>query len=78
MSVLDAGSREVVVAYPDEALHEASGKMLRHNIGRLPVVERNQPRHVVGYLGRPGILAGRLRRLEEEHVREPGWMSKLL
>jgi chloride channel protein, CIC family len=78
ISVLDAGSRDVVVTYPDEALHEASMKMLRHNIGRLPVVDRDDPRTVVGYLGRPGILAGRLRRLEEEHVREPGWMAKLV
>jgi chloride channel protein, CIC family len=57
-------------------LHEASAKMLRHNIGRLPVVDRNDPGRVVGYLGRPGILAARLRRLEEEHVREPGWIRQ--
>lgn len=76
MTVLDAGTREVVVAYPDELLHDASAKMLRHNIGRLPVVDRDDPRRVVGYLGRPGIMAARLRRLEEEHVREPGWVSR--
>jgi H+/Cl- antiporter ClcA len=76
LSVLDAGTREVVIAYPDEPLHDASTKMLRHNIGRLPVVDRDDPRRVVGYLGRPGIMAARLRRLEEEHVREPGWVSR--
>ena len=75
ISVLDAGTRSVIVTYPDELLHEASAKMLRHNIGRLPVVDRNDPRRVVGYLGRPGIMAARLRRLEEEHVLEPGWIS---
>ena len=78
VTVLDAGSRDPVVTYPDEALHEASAKMLRHNIGRLPVVDRDDPHRVVGYLGRAGILAGRMRRLEEEHVREPGWVGKLL
>jgi CBS domain-containing protein len=78
MTVLDAGTREPVVTYPDEALHEASSKMLRHNIGRLPVVERIEPQRVVGYLGRPGVMAARLRRLEEEHVREPGWIGRLL
>jgi CBS domain-containing protein len=52
--------------------------MLRHNIGRLPVVDRSDPRRVVGYLGRPGILAARLRRLQEEHLREPGWMTRIL
>lgn len=75
MTVLEGGSRKLVVTYPDESLHEASAKMLRNNIGRLPVVERSDPRKVVGYLGRPGIMVARLRRLEEEHVREPGWMK---
>src|SRR5262249_22975184 len=77
MTVLEAGSRRLVVTYPDEVLHEASAKMLRHNIGRLPVVDRKEPTRVVGYLGRPNVLAARLRRLEEEHVREPGWMPAL-
>ncbi|HTE90364.1 MAG TPA: chloride channel protein [Terriglobales bacterium] len=77
MSVLEAGTRDVVVSYPDEVLYEASAKMLRNNVGRLPVVDRNDPRRVVGYLGRPGIMAARLRRLEEEHVREPGWVTRL-
>lgn len=76
MSVRDAGTRNVIVTYPDELLHEASAKMLRHNIGRLPVVDRSDARRVVGYLGRPGIMAARLRRLEEEHVLEPGWIRR--
>ena len=75
LSVLEAGTHNVIVTYPDELLHEASAKMLRQNIGRLPVVDRNDPGRVVGYLGRPGIMAARLRRLEEEHVREPGWIA---
>jgi CIC family chloride channel protein len=74
MTVLEAGTRDLVVTYPDEALHDASAKMLRNNIGRLPVVDRKDPGHVVGYLGRQGIMAARLRRLDEEHVREPGWI----
>jgi len=77
LTVLDAGTRQPIVTYPDELLHDASSKMLRHNIGRLPVVDRNDPQRVVGYLGRPGIMAARLRRLDEEHVREPGWIQRL-
>jgi CIC family chloride channel protein len=75
MTVLEAGTRDVVVTYPDEALHDASAKMLRNNIGRLPVVDRKDPGHVVGYLGRHGIMAARLRRLDEEQVRESGWLK---
>jgi chloride channel protein, CIC family len=74
MSVLEAGSKNVVVTFPDEALHAASDKMLRYNIGRLPVVDRADERRLVGYLGRPGIMAARLRKFEEENVREPGWL----
>jgi CBS domain-containing protein len=76
-SVLDAGSRDVVVTYPDEMLHDASVKMLRNDIGRLPVVDRKDHGRVIGYLGRRGIMAARLRRLDEEHVREPGWIKAL-
>jgi H+/Cl- antiporter ClcA len=74
-TVGESGSSKLIVTYPDETLSEASYKMLRHNIGRLPVVERANPKRIVGYLGRPNIMAARLRRMEEEHVREPGWMG---
>ncbi|MCU1303429.1 MAG: Cl-channel, voltage gated [Candidatus Sulfotelmatobacter sp.] len=76
VSVLDAGTADVVVTYPNELLHDASAKMLRNSVGRLPVVDRDDPRRVVGYLGRPGIMAARLRGLEDEHVREPGWIRR--
>jgi CBS domain-containing protein len=74
-TVLDAASRDLIVTYPNESLHEAASKMLRGNIGRLPVVDRTHPLQVVGYLGRSGVMAARLRRLDEEHVREPGWVG---
>jgi CBS domain-containing protein len=74
-SVLESGSSKLVVTYPDETLSEATDKMLRHDIGRLPVVDRANPKQIVGYLGRPNVMAARLRRMEEEHVREPGWIG---
>jgi CIC family chloride channel protein len=72
MTVQEAGSTHLVVTYPDELVSEAAGKLLRFDIGRLPVVERADDRTVVGYLGRSGVLATRLRRLRDEHVRDPG------
>jgi CBS domain-containing protein len=69
-------SSRVIVTYEDELLSEALSKMLANDIGRLPVVKRDDPRTIVGYLGRPGIMAGRLRRHEEEHVREQGWVAR--
>src|SRR5437870_5413992 len=76
MSVIEAGTRDVLVTYPDELLHDAAAKMLRSNIGRLPVVDRDHSRRIIGYLGRPGIMAARLRRLDEEHILEPGWIGR--
>ena len=73
MTVLDASTRNIVVTYPDETLNDAVAKMLRYNVGRLPVVERGDESHAIGYLGRAGIMAARLRRLDEESIREPGW-----
>jgi H+/Cl- antiporter ClcA/predicted transcriptional regulator len=73
----EAGSTRLVVTYPDETLHQGAARMLHAGVGRLPVVERGDSRRLVGYLGRAGVLAARLRRIEEEHVREPGWMRRL-
>jgi CIC family chloride channel protein len=75
MTVQDAGSTRPVVTFPEELVSDATSKMLRHNIGRLPVVDRADHRKVVGYLGRSGVMAARLRRFHDEHVREPGWFA---
>jgi CBS domain-containing protein len=77
LTVLEAGTQSLVVAYPDEILHDAVTKMVRNDIGRLPVVSRNEPHHVIGYLGRAAVMTARLRRVEEEHDREPGWLQGL-
>jgi H+/Cl- antiporter ClcA/CBS domain-containing protein len=75
-TVLEGGSQQPIIAYADESLYDAATRMLQRNIGRLPVVERLDPKRLVGYLGRSGILSARLRVLEEEHVREQGWWPR--
>jgi CBS domain-containing protein len=74
LTVAEAGSTRLIVTYPDELVNDALAKLLRNNVGRLPVVDRADPRQLVGYLGRATILAARLHRLEEEEVRETGWL----
>ena len=71
-TVLDAASTEVEVGYPEETLEVAIRKMLRRDIGRLPIVEGHGSGKVVGYLGRADILAARRRSHEEEDLREKG------
>ena len=74
MKVEDAGSKTLVVTYPDELVSDAAAKLLRFNIGRMPVVERADEKKVVGYLSRAAILAARTRRMHDESFREPGWL----
>jgi CIC family chloride channel protein len=76
MTVQQAGATRLVVTYADELVSEAASKMLRHDIGRLPVVDRADHEKVIGYLGRSGVMAARLRRFQDEHVRDPGWLGK--
>ena len=75
MTVLEAGTRDLVVTYPDEMLEEAVDKMARHDIGRLPVVDRADPTRLLGYFGRTGIAAGWRQVIEEEKVQDDGWLN---
>jgi CBS domain-containing protein len=75
-SVLDAGARDLVVTYPDELLHDAVAKMLKHDVGRLPVVSRTDSRELLGYLGRSSLLSARLRLMDDELVRESAWTRR--
>ncbi len=73
LTVGEAGSTELIVAYPDETLHDAMAKMLKHDIGRLPVVERTNNKKAVGYLGRASIMGARARYHREEEFRSRGF-----
>jgi len=75
MTVAQAGSSDVVVAYPDEPLYMALTKMLERDVGRLPVVERDDPRRIIGYLGRAAILSARMKLHVEENFRQGGWSA---
>ena len=70
--VLDFATRELVVTYPDDLIEEAVHKMAARGVGRLPVVERRDPAHLLGYLGRTGLLDAWLAYVEEEDKREVG------
>jgi CIC family chloride channel protein len=72
-TVLEAGSgKKLFVVYPDELVADANTRMVRNDIGRLPVVSRDDPHRLIGYLGRTAVIEAWERHLEEEHAREPG------
>ncbi len=69
--VLEAGSKELVLAFEAESLYDAVVRMLRHDIGRLPVVRKDDLHKITGYLGRTQVISGRLKKLEEEGIISP-------
>lgn len=71
--ILDIGTRDVVIAFTDELLSDAVGRMVKHNIGRLPVVKRHNPAHVIGYLGRSAVIQAQAFKMNEENTRESVW-----
>jgi CBS domain-containing protein len=78
LTVLDAGTRSLVVAYPDERVFDAIAKMLENNIGQLPVVDRSEPRRMVGYVNRSSVIQSWSGHLDEESIRERGWIRQWL
>jgi CIC family chloride channel protein len=76
MTVLEAGSQQLIVAHPDELAHDAMYRMLQRDIGRLPVVSRENPQQMVGYFNRSSLLGAWTRQMEEESIREHGWIHQ--
>ncbi|HXQ29609.1 MAG TPA: chloride channel protein [Gemmatimonadales bacterium] len=72
----DLGSRTLVVAHPDELLATAADRMLRADVGRLPVVRRDDSQALVGNLGRAEILGAWLQAARDERDRDPGWIAR--
>ena len=77
LRVIDVGSRSLIVAYPDESAFDALTKMLMNNVGRLPVVDRNNPEKMVGYINRAAVMACWGTHLHQESWREAGWLQRL-
>lgn len=59
-----------VVAYPDEPLRTVVYRMADTGFTRFPVVERDDPRKLVGIVSLNDLLKARARNLEEERQRE--------
>ncbi len=56
LTVKDIASRSVVVAYPDEYIHDVFMKLGSRDVGRVPVVERRNPKRLLGVLRRHDVL----------------------
>lgn len=66
----DVVKRTPAVVYPDNTLREAADHMVREKVGRLPVVDRTDPREVIGIVSRSDLLAAHQTRLDAAHRAE--------
>ena len=55
-TVGDACTRDLLVTYPDESIGEALRRMSTRDVGRLPVVDRDHPRRLLGVLRRTDLV----------------------
>jgi CBS domain-containing protein len=74
-TVLEAGTADVSVGYPDDTVRDALNRMLARDIGRLPVVSRDNPHEIVGYLSRGNVISAHLKHLADETKIESGWLQ---
>ena len=59
--------RGPIVVFEDHTLRDATDLMVTENVGRLIVVERSNPTHLVGILTRSDVMAANSRRIHEMH-----------
>ncbi len=60
------------VVFEDNTLSEANELMVREGVGRLPVVDHDNQRKVVGIISRRDIMSASHRRMEQEYERQRG------
>jgi CBS domain-containing protein len=58
--------RPPAVVFPDSSLRDAADHMVRENVGRLPVVDRDDPGRIVGFITRSDLLKVHAKRLDED------------
>ena len=56
------------VIFPDMSLRDAADHMVREDVGRLPVVDRDDPRRLIGIITRSDLLKVHAKRLDEERT----------
>lgn len=77
-TVGDIVEKDAIITYPDESVEIAMLRMLDADIGRLPVISRDETQEVIGYLSRANIIESHMQRLQDETQAEAGWLSKYM
>ena len=56
VTVADIATKSIIVAYPDQHLHSVLVKLGPSEVGRIPVVDRDAPKKLLGILRRSDII----------------------
>ena len=56
LTVADIATTQLITAYPDETLHDVVHRLGSNEVGRIPVVDRKAPSHLIGVLRRYDIV----------------------
>jgi chloride channel protein, CIC family len=70
--------RPPAIVYEDNSVREAADHMVSEEVGRLPVVTREAPTKVVGWMTRSDLLSAHKRRLDAERNAEQGIEVRLI
>jgi CIC family chloride channel protein len=63
--------RPVKFVYDDSTVRQAADHMVNHNIGRLPVVRRDEPTRLIGIVTRSDILSAYRGRIKQDETQRP-------
>lgn len=66
--VTQIATHHLVVAFPDESLHDALRKLGIHHVGRVPVVEREDHRRIVGIITDKDVINAYNHALIRQHT----------
>jgi H+/Cl- antiporter ClcA/CBS domain-containing protein len=64
-------TRPLKFVYDDCTVRQAADHMVNHNIGRLPVVRREQPTQLIGIVTRSDVLSSYRRRIKQDETQRP-------
>lgn len=69
LTVADIASKSLIVAYPDQYLHDVLVQLSSREVGRIPVVDRNDPKRLLGVLRRHDIIRAYAKTVTQKRVR---------
>ena len=56
LTAVDVATKSPIVAYPDQSVHDALAQFGGRDVGRIPVVDRSNPKRLLGILRRHDIV----------------------